>query len=99
MIRNPAQEVHIDEIKDTETYVSVIGTVVLNNPVDYTMTIDDGTGQIEIFGERLCDIGSIVRVIGKPFEDGKGLNAEIIQDFSKANISLLNKVKAWEGRL
>jgi hypothetical protein len=96
VIRNPAQEIRINEIADTETYVSVIGTVVLNNPVDY---IDDGTGQVEVFGERLCDIGSIVRVIGKPFEDGKGLNAEIIQDFSKATVTLLNKVKAWEGRL
>jgi hypothetical protein len=99
VIRNPAQEIRINEIADTETYVSVIGTVVLNNPVDYTMMIDDGTGQVEVFGERLCDIGSIVRVIGKPFEDGKGLNAEIIQDFSKATVTLLNKVKAWEGRL
>ncbi|MHC1598858.1 MAG: replication protein RepA [Candidatus Methanofastidiosia archaeon] len=96
MSRKPAIEREIVEIEDKDDYVTVIGTVIMSNPNDYTMVIDDGTGQITIFGDKLYEIGTAIRVIGKPFEMGKGINAEVIQDFSSVDIDIYHKIKKWE---
>lgn len=99
MSRNPAVEKEIVEIEEEDDYVTVIGTVIRSNPNDYTMVIDDGTGQITIFGDKLYEIGTVIRVIGKPFEMGKGINAEVIQDFSSVDMDIYHKIKKWEERI
>lgn len=98
MIRTPAQDRRISEINEDDNYISLIGTVVSTDPREYTLLMDDGTGQITIFVEKLYDIGRVLRIIGRPFESGKGLNADIVQDFSNINISIYNKIREWEAR-
>ncbi|HOP09171.1 MAG TPA: replication protein RepA [Candidatus Methanofastidiosa archaeon] len=97
MIRSAAVERSISEIMEDDDYISVVGTVVSNDPREYTLLLDDGTGQVIAFVERLFDIGKVVRVIGRPFENGKGINVDIIQDFSSVNISLYNDLRKWEA--
>ncbi|MHC1604982.1 MAG: OB-fold nucleic acid binding domain-containing protein [Candidatus Methanofastidiosia archaeon] len=99
MSRTPAIERKIAEIEENDIFVSVLGMVVSKNTSDYTMTIDDGTGQIAVFGDKLFDIETVIRVIGKPFENGNGINADILQDFSTFNMPLYHKIKSWEARI
>jgi hypothetical protein len=99
MSRAPAYEKRIADISDEDQYVTVIGTVIAQNPNDYTMTLDDGSGQTTIFGDRLLTIGSVARVIGKPFEGGAGINAEVIQDFSGINLGILHRIRTLEAML
>ncbi|MBN1785772.1 MAG: replication protein RepA [Candidatus Methanofastidiosa archaeon] len=98
MIRTPAIDRKISEIHDDDKCVSVIATVVSNNPREYTMLLDDGTGQVTAFVERLYNVGKVIRVIGRPFENGKGINADIVQDFSDVDLSLYKKLLEWEER-
>lgn len=98
MIRTPAIIKKISEITDDDSYVSVIGTVVSTDSRDYTLLLDDGSGQVTAFVEKLYDVGTVVRIIGRPFESGKGLNADIVQNFSNINISIYNKLKEWEAK-
>jgi len=97
MSRTPAIEKRISEINEDDDYISVVATVVSNDPREYTLLLDDGTGQTTAFVERLFEIGKFVRVIGRPFENGKGINVDIVQDFSGVNISLYNKLREWEA--
>ena len=99
MSRAPAYEKRITDITDEDQYVTVIGTVIAQNRNDYTVTLDDGTGQTTVFGDKLLPIGSIARVIGKPFEGGSGINAEVIQDFSGINLGLLHRIRELEAIL
>jgi len=98
MIRTPAIEKRISEISEEDVYISVIGTVVSSDPREYTLLLDDGTGQVLAFVERLFKIGSVIRVIGRPFENGKGINVDLVQDFSGIDISLYNELKTWEAK-
>lgn len=99
MTRAPAHEKRIADITDEDQYVTVIGTVIAQNKNDYTMTLDDGSGQTTVFGDRLLAIGSIARVIGKPFEGGTGINSEVIQDFSGINLGMLHRIRELEALL
>lgn len=96
MGRAPAYEKRIADISEQDQYVTVIGTVVSQNQGDYSMVLDDGSGQVCVHGDRLLPIGSIGRVIGKPFEGGRGINAEVIQDFSSIDLGLLHRIRSLE---
>ncbi len=99
MSRAPAYEKRITDISDEDQYVTVIGTVIAQNRNEYTMTLDDGSGQTTVFGDKLFSIGSVARVIGKPFEGGSGINAEVIQDFSGINLGMLHRIRDLEALL
>ncbi len=99
MSRAPAYEKRIADIAEEDQYVTVIGTVIAQNHNEYTMTLDDGSGQTTVFGDKLLPIGSVARVIGKPFEGGRGINAEVIQDFSGINLGMLHRIRELEAML
>jgi len=95
-------EKDIVDIKEDDKRVSIVGTVVRKNTTKYSMIVDDGTGEIEIYTDTLFDIGNLVRVVGRIFKDDTSrlcINAEIIQDFSGFDVALYQKVRIMEGKL
>lgn len=95
-------EKDIVEIKEDDKRVSIVGTVVRKNTTRYSMTMDDGTGEIEVYADTLFEIGNLVRVIGRIFKNDTlrlCINAEIIQDFSGFDVALYQKVRILEGNL
>ncbi len=93
-------EKDIVEIKEDDKRVSIVGTVVRKNTTRYSMTTDDGTGEIEVYADTLFEIGNLVRVIGRIFKNDTlrlCINAEIIQDFSGFDVALYQKVRILEG--
>ena len=95
-------EKDIVEIKEDDKRVSIVGTVVRKNTTKYSMIIDDGTGEIEVYADALFDIGNLVRVIGRIFKNntlGLSINAEIVQDFSGFDVALYQKVRILEGKI
>ena len=95
-------EKDIVEIKEDDKRVSIVGTVVRKNTTKYSMIVDDGTGEIEVYTDTLFDIGNLVRVIGRIFKDDTSrlsINAEIVQDFSGFDVVLYQKVRIMEGKL
>ena len=94
--RFPTVEKKISEITPENVRVSIIGTVV--DKTNDKLIVDDGTGSIEIFSDenliKNVENSKVVRVIGRVTSDGSiSINAEIIQDFSKFDIGLYEKIK------
>ncbi|HEC87711.1 MAG: replication protein RepA [Methanomicrobia archaeon] len=101
-MRYRSVEKDIVEIKEDDKRVSIVGTVVRKNTTKYSMIVDDGTGEIEVYTDTLFDIGNLVRVIGRIFKDDTSrlsINAEIVQDFSGFDVALYQKVRIMEGKL
>jgi hypothetical protein len=97
MRRAPAMEKDIADIDTEDIRISVIGTVIKKDPIQYSMVIDDGTGSVMVFADVLFDVQSIVRVIGRPQIRGDPIiTAEIIQDFSNFDLELYKKIKEME---
>ncbi|MGC1122510.1 MAG: replication protein RepA [Candidatus Methanofastidiosia archaeon] len=97
MRRAFAIEKDISDITEEDIRVSVIGTVIRKDPIQYSMIIDDGTGSITILGDKLYEVQTIVRVIGRPQTRGEPfINAEIVQDFSDFDLELYKRVKELE---
>jgi hypothetical protein len=97
MRRAPAVEKDISDVTEEDIRVSVIGTVIKKDPIQYSMIVDDGTGSIIVLGDKLFDVQTIVRVIGRPQTRGEPfINAEIVQDFSDFDLELYKKVKELE---
>ncbi|KYK29666.1 MAG: replication protein RepA [Theionarchaea archaeon] len=94
MRRAPAVEKDICDIDEDDIRVSVVGTVIKKDPIQYSMIIDDGTGSVTVFADNLFDIQSIIRVIGRPQMRGEPIiDAEIVQDFSDFDLELFKKIK------
>jgi len=92
--RAPAVEKDICDIDEDDIRVSVVGTVIKKDPIQYSMIIDDGTGSVTVFADNLFDIQSIIRVIGRPQMRGEPIiDAEIVQDFSDFDLELFKKIK------
>jgi hypothetical protein len=97
MRRAPAVERDIADIDTEDIRVSIIGTVIKKDPIQYSMIIDDGTGSITVFADVLFDVQSIIRVIGRPQIRGDPIiNAEIVQDFSDFDLELYKKIEEME---
>jgi hypothetical protein len=98
MRRAPAMEKDICDIDETDIRVSVIGTVIKKDPIQYSMVIDDGTGSVVIFADKLFDVQSIIRVIGRPQTRGEPIiDAEIVQDFTDFDLELYKKMREMES--
>ena len=86
----------ISEIKETDTFVRVLGTAI--DVSDGHFTLDDGESQIHVItvaeeASRIRD-GQRVRVIGRIFkEDEPVLQGEIVQDMDKLDLELYWKVR------
>ena len=93
--RMPSPLTRVSEIKPTDQRVSVVGTVI--GKADDGIVVDDGSGRIDVSLEgETKDIPERVRVFGRvvPMEEGFQLQGEFVQDMSKLDLELLNKVRA-----
>lgn len=98
MRRAPAAEKDICDIAEDDIRVSVIGTVIKKDPIQYSMIIDDGTASVTVFADTLFDIQSIIRVVGRPQMRGEPvIDAEIVQDFSDFDLELYKNLKEMES--
>ncbi|MEA1994460.1 MAG: hypothetical protein U9N35_08760 [Euryarchaeota archaeon] len=99
-MRYRSVEKDISEIDEEDRRISIIGTVVRKNTTKYSLTVDDGTGEIEVYTDAFFEIGTLVRVVGMVSKDSTlnlCIDAELIQDFSGFNVSLYQKTKVLEG--
>ncbi|MDD5178004.1 MAG: hypothetical protein PHT54_01840 [Candidatus Nanoarchaeia archaeon] len=86
------KEKFIRELTNKDTNVCVSGMVILKNPGSFV--IDDGTGQMQINFDKEIK-GDYVKVFGRsiPYESGIQVSALIVQDISKIDKVLYNKIK------
>ena len=96
--RAPARPKNIEEIDPRDDIrVRVIGTILSVD--DDSISLDDGTGTVEIFLEqdRMEDLeeNQRVRILGRvlPTPDSFEIQGEIIQDFSDVDPELYSRVK------
>nr|8AAJ_C Chain C, RPA14 subunit of the hetero-oligomeric complex involved in homologous recombination [Pyrococcus abyssi GE5]8AAS_C Chain C, RPA14 subunit of the hetero-oligomeric complex involved in homologous recombination [Pyrococcus abyssi GE5]8OEJ_C Chain C, RPA14 subunit of the hetero-oligomeric complex involved in homologous recombination [Pyrococcus abyssi]8OEJ_I Chain I, RPA14 subunit of the hetero-oligomeric complex involved in homologous recombination [Pyrococcus abyssi]8OEL_C Chain C, RPA len=100
--RKPAVERKISEIREEDTRVSLIGRVIKVDKMDYMFWLDDGTGVAIIESESdLPKVGQVVRVIGRIIRNEEGIHiyAEVIQDFSDADLEALEEIRELERKL
>lgn len=100
--RKPAVERKINEIRDEDTRVALIGKVVKIDKLDYLFWLDDGTGVAIIESEEniLPKIGQVVRVIGRIIRNEEmHIYAEVVQDFSDADLEALEEIQDLERRV
>ena len=96
-----AMERRAEDISDRDIWVSVIGTVISRNPNTSSITIDDGSGQVDVKLTMIPEIGSLVRVIARVVgtEGGILLDATIVQDFSCFDVELYRRIVELEERV
>jgi len=100
--RKPAVERKINEIREEDTRVALIGKVVKVDKLDYLFWLDDGTGVAIIESEEniLPKIGQVVRVIGRIIRNEEmHIYAEVVQDFSDADLDALEEIQDLERRI
>jgi len=89
------------DISGDEVWVSVIGTVISRNPNTSSITLDDGSGQVDVKLSMIPELGSLVRVIARVVltERGTLLDATIVQDFSCFDVELYRRIVELEERV
>ncbi|NJE61489.1 replication protein RepA [Thermococcus sp. 21S7] len=101
--RKPAVERKIEEIREDDTRVSLIGKAFKVDKMDYTFWLDDGTGVILIESEEnvLPENGQTVRVIGRVIrnEEETHIYGEVVQDFSDADLDALEEIRELERKV
>jgi len=92
--KQPAIDKNVSSISSDDTRVSIIGTIVSKDDMNYSIDVDDGTGTIKVLCNDIYDVGKLIRVIGRPMEsEGKlVINSEIISDFNGFDLDLFQKV-------
>lgn len=98
MRRAPARPKDIEDIDaQNDIRVRVIGTVL--SIEDDSISLDDGTGSVEVFleEEQMEDLeeSQRIRVFGRvlPTPDSFELQGEVVQDFSDVDPELQDRVK------
>jgi hypothetical protein len=98
MRRAPFVEKDICDIDEDDIRVSITGTVIKKDPIQYSMVIDDGTASITVFTDTLYEIQSIIRVLGRPQIRGEPVvEARIVQDFTDFDLELFKKIREMES--
>jgi hypothetical protein len=89
------------DISEDDVCVSVIGTVISRNPNTSSITLDDGSGQIDVKLSMIPELGSLVRVVARVVvsEGGITLDATIVQDFSCFDVDLYRRIVELEERV
>jgi hypothetical protein len=97
--RAPAVPVKIANLHANMGRVCVLGTIVSRNSEIGSLIIDDGQASVLVLLSDLQDLeklkeGQTIRVIGKVWGSGDEIEiqAELIQDFSKIDRELYNKI-------
>ena len=96
--RAPGRPMSIEEIDPREHIrVRIIGTVLSKD--DDSISLDDGTGTVEVFleDEKMEDLeeNQRIRIFGRvlPTPDSFEIQGEIVQDFSDVDPELYSRVK------
>lgn len=97
--RAPAVPVKISDLKSDMGRVCILGTVVSKNADIGSLVIDDGQASVLVllsetqYLDKIKE-GQTVRVFGKVWGSGNEieLQAELVQDFTKIDRVLYNKV-------
>ncbi|AFK21634.1 hypothetical protein [Pyrococcus sp. ST04] len=100
--RKPAIERKISEIREDDTRISIIGKVIKVDKMEYMFWVDDKTGVAMVEAESdLPRVGQVVRVIGRIIrnEEGMHIYAEVIQDFSDADLEALEEIMELERKI
>ncbi len=87
-------EKHINNIKETDTNLAISGMII--SKTDSSFVMDDSTGQLVVLNNDLEVIeNKYIRIFGRLIYHGENfeLQADIIQDLSKIDTFLYNKVK------
>jgi len=101
LAEHPAVERTAGEVEVSDAWVSLIGTVISRDPKTSSITLDDGTGQVDVKVHTIPELGSLVRVIARVFTSGDEvtLDAIIVQDFSSFDVELYRRIVDLEGRV
>jgi len=92
--RDPYVEKQINSINEVDTNLAISGVIISRTGSSFVM--DDGTGQLVVLADDLEIIeDKYIRVFGRLIYHGDSfeLQADIIQDLSKIDTFLYNKVK------
>jgi len=97
--REPAKYISIAELSKDLNRVALVGTIVSRNEAISSFMLDDGTGTVNIImndvGQfsKLKD-GQVIRVFGRLWGEGDDieLQGDLVQDFSKLDLTLFKKV-------
>jgi hypothetical protein len=89
------------DISGDDVWVSVIGTVISRSPNTSSITLDDGSGQVDVKLSMIPELGSLVRVIARVIvtDGGVTLDASIVQDFSCFDVDLYRRIIELEERV
>lgn len=97
--RAPSIHMRISELNQSGVRVAIVGTVVSKNSELGSFILDDGESSILVLTNNFDDFeqlkeGQFVRVLGRTWGTGDELElqADIIQDFSKIDKELFQKV-------
>ena len=91
-LRSPYTEKQVKNIKQDDGKISISGTIISRE--GNIFFLDDGTGQVKIACENMPS-SDYVRVFGRivPYSEHVEIQAEVIQDLSKVDKQLYNKIK------
>ncbi len=86
-------EKEIKDITKKDANVAVTGFIISKN--EGSFILGDKTEQIQVISDTDLDINTFVRLFARviPYEEGPQLQANIIQDLSKIDKFLYNKVR------
>jgi len=88
-------EKSINELTEKDLNVSITGIIVDKGPNSFIL--DDKTGQVQVIAENIePKPNSFVRVLARivPLEEGIQLHATAVQDLSKIDKFLYNKIRS-----
>lgn len=93
--RMSAKEKTIAEISSNDIRVKIFGAVI--EKTESSLTVDDGSGKIEIFFDALPEIetGEKTRIIARilPLTEGFEARGEVLQDMEGFDFDLYRKAK------
>ena len=97
--RSPSEPTTIKGLRDRQGRVAIVGTIVSKNKDLSSFILDDGESQVLVLTKRITDFdnvkeGEYVRILGKIWGEGDEIEiqADFVQDFSKIDKELYNKV-------
>ncbi|MBT3940601.1 hypothetical protein HOD83_00545 [Candidatus Woesearchaeota archaeon] len=97
--RDPSKQVLVKNLDKDMKRISLVGTIVTKNDSILSFLLDDGTGTVnviindaDLFGQ--LTEGQIVRVMGRIWgeEADIEIQGDIVQDFSKLDMTLFKQV-------
>ena len=87
------KELFIKDLSKDQPKIVITGIIINRSPD--TIILDDGTGTILVGINTELPLNSFVRVFGNLLDDqNKEMQGQVIQDLSKVDKNLFNKVKS-----